>query len=150
MNSSFAIHHIKSLVTSPLPEISEAQPTSKKQNLQSLVVSLKRPLLRSVTREILHSLKSIERDDAAAVSTVQYTKEEYALKRAVIDEIVIGLYAEALDTYLTEASEVEAEAEWWADVERSRRNVAYYFLQSEYLAPWLFPCTCTLLYFPCY
>jgi nuclear-control-of-ATPase protein 2 len=68
------------------------------------------------------------------VSTVQPDREEYALKRAVIGKIIISLYAEALDTYLTEASQVEAEAEWWADVERSPRNVAYYFVQSEYLS----------------
>jgi nuclear-control-of-ATPase protein 2 len=133
MNSSFTTNYIKCLAISPaLPEQSEAHPTPKKQNLQSLVVSLKQPLSRSETRDTLHSFEQLERD--AAVSAVQPDREEYALKRVIIGEIAIGLYAEALDTYLTEASEVEAEAEWWADIERSRRNVAYYFLQSAYWA----------------
>jgi hypothetical protein len=133
MNSSFTTHYIQSLATSTaLPELSsDAQLTSKKQNLQSLV-SLKQPLSRSETRDTLHSLQRIERDNAE-ISTAQADKEEYALRRAVLGKIVIGLYAEALDTYLTEANEAETEAEWWADVERSRRNVAYYFVQSEYL-----------------
>ena len=133
MNSSFTTHYIQSLATSPaLPESSsDAQLTSKKQNLQSLV-SLQQPLSRSETRDTLHSLEKIERDNAE-ISVVQADKEEYALRRAVLGRIAIGLYAEALDTYLTEASEAEAEAEWWADVERSRRNVSYYFVQSEYL-----------------
>jgi nuclear-control-of-ATPase protein 2 len=133
MNSSFTTHYIQSLATFPaLPESSsDAQLTSKKQNLQSLV-SLKQPLSRSETRDTLHSLENIERDNGE-ISVVQADEEECALRRAVLGKIVIGLYAEALDTYLTEASEAEAEAEWWADVERSRRNVAYYFVQSEYL-----------------
>jgi len=138
MNSSFTTHYIQSLAASPaLPESSEAQLTSKKQNLQSLV-SLKQPLSCSETRDTLQSLEKIERDNAE-ISPVQPDKEEYALRRAVLGKIVIGLYAEALDTYLTEASQAEAEAEWWADVERSRRNVAYYFVQSEYLFTGLYP-----------
>jgi nuclear-control-of-ATPase protein 2 len=135
MNSSFTTHYIQSLATSPaLPDTSQAHPTSKKWNLQSLVVSLKQPLSRSETRDTLHSLERIERDEAEVSPADQADREEYALRRAVLGKIVIGLYAEALDTYLTEASEAEAEAEWWADVERSRRNVAYYFVQSENLS----------------
>jgi nuclear control of ATPase protein 2 len=131
MNSSFTTNYVKSLATSlALPEASEAQPSPKKQNLLSLVVSLKQPLSHSETRDTLHALERIERDEAAA-SAVQSDREEYVLKRAVIGKIVIALYAKALDTYLTEASEVGTEAEWWADIERSRRNVAYYFVQSE-------------------
>lgn len=132
MNSSFITNYVKYLATSPaLSEASEAQrPSSKKQILLSLVVSLKQPLSHSETRDTLHALERIERDEAAA-SAVQTDREEYVLKRAVIGKIVIALYARALDIYLTEASEVEAEAEWWADIERSRRNVGYYFVQSE-------------------
>ena len=132
MNSSFTTNYVKYLATSPaLSEASEAQrPSSKKQILLSLVVSLKQPLSHSETRDTLHALERIERDEAAA-SAVQTDREEYVLKRAVIGKIVIALYARALDIYLTEASEVEAEAEWWADIERSRRNVGYYFVQSE-------------------
>jgi hypothetical protein len=132
MNSSFSTHYIASLPTpAALPEPSESHPSSKKQNLQSLYVSLKQPLSRSDTRDTLQSLDRIERDETAAQAF--HDREEFILKRAVIGKIVIGLYAEALDTYLTEATDAEAEAEWWADIERSRWNIVYYFIQSEYL-----------------
>ncbi|KAF8895348.1 ATP synthase regulation protein NCA2-domain-containing protein [Infundibulicybe gibba] len=56
--------------------------------------------------------------------------EEEALARAVVGKLVVGVYAEVLDKYLLQATDAEAEAEWWADVERSYSNVAWYLLQS--------------------
>jgi nuclear-control-of-ATPase protein 2 len=130
MKSSFTTHYIKDLATSAVPVVSAAQPTLKKQNLQSLVTSLNQPLSHSETRNTLHALELIECDEIT-FSAAEEGREEYALKRAVIGKIVVGLYAEALDTYLAEAGEVEAEAEWWTDIERSRQNVTYYFIQCE-------------------
>jgi nuclear-control-of-ATPase protein 2 len=135
MNSSFTTHYIKDLATSPVPVVPAApatQPTPKKQNLQSLVASLNQPLSHSETRNTLHTLELIECDKVTLSAAEDLEdREEYALKRAVIGKIVVGLYAEALNTYLAEAGEVEAEAEWWADIERSRQNVTYYFVQCE-------------------
>lgn len=134
MNSSFSSHYVQSLAISlVLPAASEARPTSKKQSLQSLVASTRQLLSYSDTRKALESLERIERDYTDAFSATHVDSEEYALKRAVIGKVVVCLYAEALDTYLSEASDAEAEAEWWADVERSRQNVAYYLLQSEFV-----------------
>ena len=57
-------------------------------------------------------------------------EEEAALIEAIIGKLAVVLYSTALDVYLTQAADVEAEAEWWADIERSKGNVALYFLQS--------------------
>lgn len=60
--------------------------------------------------------------------------EESALRDAIIGKLAVGLYAEAIDVYLTQATEVEAEAEWWRDIERSRLNTAWYLLQSMFFS----------------
>ncbi|EKM79254.1 hypothetical protein AGABI1DRAFT_120679 [Agaricus bisporus var. burnettii JB137-S8] len=56
--------------------------------------------------------------------------EEEALKEVLIGRIVVSLYAEAMDIYLTQAAEAEAEAEWWRDIERSKWKLAWYLLQT--------------------
>ena len=135
MNSSFTANYIKDLATQPaLPQNATRttlqRTTPKKENLRSLIASTNQPLSHSATRDTLKSLERIE-DDDTTLSVATADSEEDALKRAIVGKIVVGLYAETLDTYLAEASEVEAEAEWWADVERSRSNVVYYLLQCE-------------------
>lgn len=135
MNSTFTANYIKDLASLPVvPQGATGttlqRTTPKKENLRSLISSLNQPLSHSETRETLKSLERIE-DDDTTLSVTAADSEEDALKRAIIEKIVVGLYAEALDTYLAEASEAEAEAEWWADIERSRRNVAYYLIQSK-------------------
>ncbi|KZP31535.1 NCA2-domain-containing protein [Athelia psychrophila] len=131
MNTSFSAHYVRSLATSsPLLSVSDAAPNSKKHSLQALVASTSQPLSSSDTRIALKSLQSIENDHSSALSVADADGEEYALKRAVIGRAVVALYAEALDIYMQEASDAETEAEWWADVGRSRQSVAYYFLQT--------------------
>ena len=135
MSSSFTANYIKDLATQPaLPQNATSttlqRTTPKKENLRSLIASINRPLSHSATRDTLKSLERIE-DDDTTLSVATADSEEDALKRAIVGKIVVGLYAQTLDTYLSEASEVEAEAEWWADVERSRSNVVYYLLQCE-------------------
>jgi hypothetical protein len=56
--------------------------------------------------------------------------EDQALKDAVLGRLVAAIYAEALDTLLSEAINSEIEAQWWADLERSRLGVAYHLVQS--------------------
>jgi nuclear-control-of-ATPase protein 2 len=56
--------------------------------------------------------------------------EEQALKDAVLGRLVAAIYAEALDTLLAEAIDSDIEAQWWADLERSRLRVAYHLVQS--------------------
>ena len=136
MSSSFTANYIKDLATQPAVFQSTTstdtlqRTTPKKENLRSLIASINRPFSHSATRDTLKSLERIE-DDDTTLSVTAADGEEEALKRAIVGKIVVGLYAETLDMYLAEASEVEAEAEWWADVERSRSSLVYYLIQCE-------------------
>lgn len=56
--------------------------------------------------------------------------EEKARKDAVLGRLVAAVYTEALDILLAEAIEAEAEADWWADLGRSRLRVAHYLIQT--------------------
>jgi nuclear-control-of-ATPase protein 2 len=57
--------------------------------------------------------------------------EEESLKQAVLGRVVLGVYADALNAYLDQATEAEREAEWWDNIERSRYELAWYLLQSK-------------------
>jgi hypothetical protein len=57
-----------------------------------------------------------------------------------VGKLVAAVYAQTMDVFLHEASDVEAEAEWWAEVERSRLRAAYYLLQSTYLCSVICEC----------
>jgi nuclear-control-of-ATPase protein 2 len=137
MPSQFIDHYTRPLSLSrphsPLPSSPPRAPpaaveNAAKETLRSLLVTLSTPVSRSIIGDIINSLVELEHNSASSIAAVD--AEEELLKRAVIGKLVVGLYAEALDTYLSQASEVESESEWWADIERSRQNVAWYLLQS--------------------
>ena len=81
---------------------------------------------RSLQDVISSSLITLS-DDA---KTEERDEEEVALEDAIVRKLTVAIYADALDTYLAQAIEVEAEAEWWASVETSKLAVAFFFLQS--------------------
>jgi hypothetical protein len=126
--STFVQHHTQGLIRSPssiLISSTALEPSAETQTLRSLLISLKTPLTSSAVRDAVNLL--VLSEQSAGVDP-----DQSVLKKVVIDKLVVSLYAEALDTYLAEASNVEAEAEWWADIERSRQNVAWYLLQSMF------------------
>jgi len=49
--------------------------------------------------------------------------EEAALGAAIVGKLTVELYSCALYKYPTQATEAEAEAKWWADVESLRLGV---------------------------
>ena len=59
-------------------------------------------------------------------------EEEVALEDAIVRKLTIAIYADALNTYLAQATEVEAKAEWWARAERSKLPVSCFILQSMF------------------
>ncbi|KAF9013543.1 ATP synthase regulation protein NCA2-domain-containing protein [Cyathus striatus] len=85
----------------------------------------------SLVSETLNTLLELD-TKTKAFSTTSLHPEEEVLKHAIISKLVVSIYAESLDLYLNQAIQVEADAEWWADVERSRLNVAWYLLQSMF------------------
>ncbi|KAJ7492141.1 NCA2-domain-containing protein [Mycena latifolia] len=122
-----------SLTRLPTPErsstVEESPPvvTETTEKLQALLASLKPPVSQSSVDEALEYLAQADREAQVIAGDVQGQTQviagdaqELALKSAVISQVGVGLYARGLDMFLNEATEIEAEAEWWANVERSR------------------------------
>ena len=131
--------------SSSLPQwkISQASPEpptaySSNDVLRSLFLSLSPPFHPNRTGDTinclreLRELQGLEDDDklVGRYASLSIDGEEQALKDAVLSRLVVAVYAEALNTLLSEAITAEVEAQWWADLERSRLRVAYYLVQS--------------------
>ncbi|KAJ7606812.1 NCA2-domain-containing protein [Roridomyces roridus] len=112
-----------SLTRLPTPEANVTASESA-EKLRFLLVSLEPPVSQSLVDEALNYLAQ-DRSSALAEDT-----QEDALKNAVIGQVTVGLYARGLEIYLKEATEIEAEAEWWANVEGSGIGLAWYLLQT--------------------
>ncbi|KAJ7729263.1 NCA2-domain-containing protein [Mycena maculata] len=121
-----------SLTRLPTPEPSFASPeglsvvSESTEALRSLLGALKPPVSQSSVDDALKYLAQADRDALFVSGDTQ----EDALRRAVVSQVAVGLYARGLDVYLNEATEIEAEAEWWANVERSNIGIAWFFLQT--------------------
>ncbi|KAF8635828.1 hypothetical protein AX15_000027 [Amanita polypyramis BW_CC] len=100
--------------------------TERKQSLCSLLLALNSAPSRSGLGDCISTLVRIEEDAGHEVQD----GEEKALNNAVTFKLLVNLYAEALDIYLGQAMQVEAEADWWSDVEHSRLNVLMYLVQT--------------------
>jgi nuclear-control-of-ATPase protein 2 len=112
-------------------DVLQATPeTTVKQTLRSLLVSLNRPLSGPLVNDTLGSLVQLERSRSAATTSSATDTEENDLKQAILGRLVVGLYSEGLDICISQAMDAETQAEWWAEVGRSRRNVAWYLVQS--------------------
>jgi nuclear-control-of-ATPase protein 2 len=121
----------KSYQASSEKSLSSTADTSK-DVLRSLFLSLSPPLSPNRTRDTIKHLQALEngRQPVEGYTSRSIDGEGQALKDAVLGRLVAGVYAEALDTLLTEAIAAEVEAEWWADLERSRLKMAHYLFQS--------------------
>jgi len=131
----------------------------RKQALHALLVQLNRNTntLRDLRRH-LDSLRDLLPSEGHIQSSsegsipIPLDAEEIALQGAIISKLSVALYSDALDTFLTQATQVEEEAEYWADIEKSRLRVAIYLLQSTLLLilchPYLTVCAFVLLASP--
>ena len=97
--------------------------SGRKQKLQNVLLELNPP---PTEQSILDAL-GLLRDTAAPSGD----PEEEGLKQAVLGRVVLSVYADALNTYLDQATEAEREVEWWDNIERSRYELAWYLLQSR-------------------
>jgi len=117
-------------ISQPSPESSLSSTVdASKDVLRSLFLSLSPPFSPNRTRD---TIKYLQKDGkfVGGYASRGVDDEEQALKDAVLGRLVAAIYAEALDTLLSEAINSEIEAQWWADLERSRRRVAYHLVQS--------------------
>ena len=132
MPSTFVQHHTHRLNSITIPPIQTTCPPSiTSRTLHARLLSLEsHPTLAQIS-ETAALLVSLERDGQPAANNTDQEEEETLLKKKVLDRLAVGIYAETMDILLSEAIQIEIEAEWWANVESSRWNVAFYFLQSE-------------------
>jgi nuclear-control-of-ATPase protein 2 len=125
MPSTFVQHHVHGLdiVALPASIADTPSPSDATRTLHSLLLSLKWPLTLPQIGEAAEWFASREETTDS--------QEQVVLENIILDRLVTGIYAHTLDVYLSEAIEAETEAEWWANIERSERNVLLYLIQSE-------------------
>ena len=136
--STFVSHIVADLSPKTLPPTATTTPgdqlhtqaeSQTKETLRSLYVKLDQSSSPESLRECIDALQTLEHHEQL-LSAQAADEEEQTLRRAIIGRLALGLYAQALTTYLDEASEAESELEWWSELGRSRRYAAYYLLQS--------------------
>ena len=141
MPSDLVSHFTQSLASSrpvspsPLPIVKS---NTKKPELHSILVSFTQS--NPTQAQIADCARSLHDVVSSSFNTVtddgqieEKDDEEIALEDAIVRKLTVAIYADALETYLSQAIEVEAEAEWWAGVETSKLAVALFFLQSTTL-----------------
>jgi nuclear-control-of-ATPase protein 2 len=140
MPSDLVSHFTQSLAASrpvspsPLPILKS---NTKKPELHSILVSFTQsnPTQAQIAdcarslQDVVSSLTTASDDG----QTEEQDEEQVTLEDAIVRKLTVAIYSDALDTYLAQAIEVEAEAEWWASIETSRLAVALFFLQSTAL-----------------
>lgn len=153
MPSEFVDHFTRSLVITASRPGSPAPLSPYSHSEESNFASLESTATQSARKTDLHALLVTLNQSSISVDEVQHLaqelrtisptdiqtnelgfngdSEEVALEEAIVGKLTVALYSGALDTYLGQAAEVEAEAEWWADVEGSTLSVLVYFLQSK-------------------
>ncbi|KAJ7070564.1 NCA2-domain-containing protein [Mycena amicta] len=124
VDSSFA-NFVRPLSVTRLPtsEPSLKEASDSTEALRSLLASLKPPFSQSVD-------DALDYLSTARTAALADNAQDETLKAAVVNQVAVGLYARSLDEYLNEATQIEAEAEWWSNVERSRVNVAWFLIQT--------------------
>ena len=135
--STFVSHVVADLAQKSLPA-NAASPSSQrvqiassqsKEALRNVFVKLEQSQSPQDLRECIDTLQNLEYHQQL-LSAEMADGEEQTLRRAILGRLALGLYGQALSTFLDEASEAEAERQWWSDIVRSRRRAATYLLQS--------------------
>lgn len=118
--------------TEPLLSLANAQlpltglDPRTEQLFRQVDATLKPPFTADTIRDALTLLQN---DAALHAGDHQHLSE--VVLQVVLARITFGLYANALDLYLDEASAAQDDAEWWAEVEQSNQLAALYLLQSK-------------------
>lgn len=133
--STFVTHLHHELVTKiQLPStVSPTTPGSVTQSseaLRSYFLELDPPTSLDASRAGLQKVRRLQEEEVFVQAA---DSEEEALQIAIAAKLTVGIYTQFLELYLNEASDAEAELEWWSDVERSRWRTAYFLLQSEWI-----------------
>ncbi|KAF5369261.1 hypothetical protein D9758_002786 [Tetrapyrgos nigripes] len=146
MPSSFVEHYCAPLkhsslnLRSALLINSENQDaTIAKQRLQKVLTSLDKSRSQQIIREAVQLLQELNPEqEVADLTTLEGTKdiEQEALELTLLNQLVVGLYAESLDMFLQQSVQAEKEAQWWDNVARSNFRIWLYLLQTFPLRAW--------------
>lgn len=137
-STSFAANHVKSLADATYREAinpsndGTATPSLRAAKLYKLLHQLESPLDQRALRSTIKSLVEIEENSAVVWSDSAVSQEDANVRAAVESRVCVGVYAEVLGRWLQEASEADAEAEWWAGTIRSQRSVVWYLIASAF------------------
>jgi hypothetical protein len=138
--ATFASRQTRGLLTTIAPPTTSGEGDDH-HNLQAYFVALTPPTSSfspKTAREALGYLVTLQRKKSQPLDVSPVSlgvdevteEEEERLAAGVLYRVTIALYAEILDEHLAQASAAETEAEWWADIERSRLSTFYYLIQS--------------------
>ncbi|KAF7302963.1 hypothetical protein MKEN_01258900 [Mycena kentingensis (nom. inval.)] len=128
VDSSFASQFTRPLSVASLPVSRVA--SSSTEELRSILASLKPPFSQAAVDDALEYLSNNSQSFLVAEERGEEKTPEDQLRNAVVSEVAVGLYGRALDEYLNQAIEIEAEADWWANIERSELNVVWFLIQT--------------------
>lgn len=135
--SSFISHFQHDLACKVLPPSSvpstpttQAQSTSK-HSLRTYFLGLESPQSLVDAQRCLDELQKLQ---GSQLTETPADEEEAMLRRAIVGKLLVGLYVQALEVFLREASDADTEYDWWNDVTRSQWNVAFHLLQSKPLS----------------
>jgi nuclear-control-of-ATPase protein 2 len=142
MTSAFIEHHTRDLeariddakLLSGIHSLAERDSELRLRyltELRSLLFSLRSCRSSIRLQECLQAFAHLEQEEPSYIAQAHRDSEELVLKRCIRDILVLRLYSKSLEIFLNEAIDAEAEAEWWANVERSRVNLSMYLLQSK-------------------
>ncbi|PIL22356.1 hypothetical protein GSI_15044 [Ganoderma sinense ZZ0214-1] len=135
--STFVSHIVADLSRKALPANAPSTSTERvqiassqsKEALRDIFIKLEQSQSPENLRKCIDALHNLEYHQQL-LSAELADNEEQTLRRAILARVALGLYCQALSTFLDEASEAETEMQWWSDVVRSRRRAATYLLQT--------------------
>lgn len=132
--SSFVSHITHDLSERIVPPVQATPPSTpgspdrgSKDALRAVFLSLSQQSIFSHTQQCLDDVAHATSGIEGLSST---DNEAAALQKAIVSKLAVDVYGKALDVFLDEARQIENEMDWWADVERSRSNIALYFVQT--------------------
>ncbi|KIY66724.1 hypothetical protein CYLTODRAFT_411659, partial [Cylindrobasidium torrendii FP15055 ss-10] len=114
-------------------QTAQYSPSAANDSLRLCLLSLEQPTTasESTLHEAIEVLRSSETlTSLTGPPTRDADPEKRALQRALANHITVAMYAQSMTTLMEQCVELEEEAEWWDEVERSRLNVAWYLLQT--------------------
>ncbi|KAG6335567.1 hypothetical protein ID866_3530 [Astraeus odoratus] len=125
-NFRFSAHYVDPLFSLTCFQPLSAGPDPQvEQSFRDVDAALRPPFSRDAIGRALDSFQT-----NYFVRQAPYNKASEEILDIILKKILLGLYANALDLFLHEASMAQGDAEWWAEVEQSNWSAAMYLLQT--------------------